>query len=170
MGGTRDMEPALPCTPKHVHQISIAQNYPSTPLTESQGPQCRGKHRPGRPFWWPQLQHILREGLGRSKRCQTQGSWLSAGASSEDISPAQVLAAGTQPQGMARTEEKQLSCSGAMQLANNRSRTPLINVRSSAELVRTTQPHWGANLTGEEHWGSRAKLHPAPVNSTPKGM
>lgn len=42
---------------------------------------------------------------------------------------------GTQP---GQGEEKQLSCSGAVLLANNQGQTPLVNTHSSTELVCTT--------------------------------
>ena len=109
MDGTGDTEPALPCTSCHVHRLSRAQNDPKHSADGEPQPATavQGKARPGRPLRWPQLQDVLREGLGRSKRCQTQESWSNAGASSEDVSPARVTATGTQPQATARTGRKE---------------------------------------------------------------
>lgn len=89
------------------------------------GTAAQGKARRGRPLRWPQLQDILREGLGGSRRRQTQESWSSAGASSADVSPARVPAAGTRPRARPPWGEgKQLGCSGAKLVATQGTRRP----------------------------------------------
>lgn len=168
MRGTGDMELALPYTSCHIHRISRAQNHPSTPLMESrrQGPWHRVRPDLGDLSSSPSSRTSSGKGWTGARDAKPRSPGATLEPPERTSAPLGCWQRGSNPRARpGRGEEKQLGCSGATLLANNRGQTTLINTHSSTELVCTTRTHPRANLTGEEHRGSRAKLHRALVNS-----